>query len=424
MERYITLSAAIFCAISLYAQEPDFKAEFTAGNFQKSADIIEKKLDDIYNKRTDKKKVPTGFITLKVDTRDSNLMEVFRKRKAEGFFIEDVPEISELHLYAARSYTKLNKPDYALNHYIQSMRFKHLVPDTDHEIAWEISQVHKGAGNFNAYTEYLESAYTMNPAKAEYSLELGRALYPTAQKLKSIYHLRRYLDAKPERDEPQLLIMIASLYEETGKHLETKKYYLEYLKEKPDDANIRYALGVNSFFRTGDLDLAISSFQKALEILPENDIFRRSKSHEYIADISMKNLKFDEAIRNYSETIKYQEKILKLVEDKRAEMKEIERKINEKKSILLREQNFDEYEEYEILRDELAMIETDVKTIEFEYKKLNTGKVRWNIAGCYERLEKYEDAIAWYRECLKFHYNPNAARDNIIKLQLKIKRGY
>ena len=43
----------------------------------------------------------------------------------------------------------------------------------------------------------------------------------------------------------------------------------------------------------------------------------------------MKNLKFQEAVDNYLETVKYQEKILKLVEDKRAEMKGIETKINE-----------------------------------------------------------------------------------------------
>jgi len=60
----------------------------------------------------------------------------------------------------------------------------------------------------------------------------------------------------------------------------------------------------------------------------------------------------------------------------------------------------------------------------YSYSKLDAGRVRWNMAECHERLGKLDDAIRYYRECIAFDYEPSKARDRVIKLQLKISRGY
>lgn len=424
MRYFILITIFILAAVIIHPQEPDFKSEFNSGNYQNSVKIIEKKLDDIYNKRSDKKKVPTGFITLRSTEKEENLIEVFRKRRAEHFFIEDNFEIFELHLFAARSYFQLLKYDYSLNHHIQAMRFKKVEPGKDDEIAYEIAQIYKKTGNLKAYTAMLETAYSLNSIKLKYSLELGAALYTTVEKKKSVYHLERYVTSTTDDYDPKILVMIANLNEDLGRYLETEKYYIEYLKKKSDDPYINFALGYTAFARTGNFILGEMCLKKALTLLPESDIFRRSKAHEIIADMAYKNLKIEDAVLNYLRTIEYQKKTGLNIEAKKNEITKLKQNINQKKSLLLREQNFDEFEEYEILRDEAGRKELELKEIEKEYSKLNAGKVRWNLAECYVRLEKSEEAIKYYRECISFNYKSNDSREMIIKLQLKIKRGY
>jgi len=74
--------------------------------------------------------------------------------------------------------------------------------------------------------------------------------------------------------------------------------------------------------------------------------------------------------------------------------------------------------------DEKGKKEAELRQIENEYNKLNAGKVRWNIAYSLERLEKLNEAIAYYRDAISFDFNSNQARKKIINLELKIKRGY
>ena len=50
--------------------------------------------------------------------------------------------------------------------------------------------------------------------------------------------------------------------------------------------------------------------------------------------------------------------------------------------------------------DEKGKKEIELRQIENEYNKLNAGKVRWNIAYSLERLEKYNDAIKYYRDAI------------------------
>jgi len=411
-------------ALSQISDSEDFISNYSSGNYTKSLEIINKKLNDFYQTRVDDKRIPTGFITMKNVLKDVDLKMLFRNRKVEPFFIEDNPEISSLHLYAGRNYYKLTKYDYSLNHYIQCLRFKKVEEKKDDAIYYEISQIFKKGNHFNAYINYLEAASSLNMDNYDYSLELGRALYRTGMKKRAIYHLERYLSGTDKPQSPELYLMLGNLYEDIAKYLETEKYYIKYLEIKPDDGHIQFALGHIAYLRTGNYSLALESLNKALRLLPKNEIFKISKTYEYKADISLQELAFDDAIRFYSETISYQEKIAGEVKSKKNEIAELSLKIRNLKSNLLQNENFEQYEEYENLMDLRGKKETELRQIENEYTKLNAGKVRWNIAYALERMEKLNEAITYYRNAITFDYNSNQARKKINNLELKIKRGY
>jgi tetratricopeptide (TPR) repeat protein len=393
-------------------------------NYAKALEVINKKLDDFYITRVEDKRIPTGFISLKDAAKEVDLKMVFRNRKAEPFFIEDKSDISSLHLYAGRCHLKLKNYDNSLNHYVQALRFKKTEINKDDVIYYEISQVFLKGDYFNAYINALETASSLNMNNFAYSLELGRALYRTGMKKRAIYHLERYLNGADKPMSPELYLMMGNLYEDIGKYLETEKYYIKYLQQKPNDGSIQFALGHIAYLRTGNYPLALQALDRALALLSKKEIFKLSKSYEYKADISLNELEFEDAFRFYSETIKYQDQIAREIVLKKSEITDLSGKIRNLKSSLLRAENFDEFTKYESLMDARGLKEAELRQIENEYSKLNTGKVRWNIAYSLERMEKLNDAIKYYRDAVAFNYNTNQARNKIINLELKIKRGY
>ncbi|MCL1833743.1 MAG: tetratricopeptide repeat protein [Leptospirales bacterium] len=395
--------------------------------YGKSYDIVISRLNGIYSKMVEEKRVPVGYISLTHIGEDVDLVSLFRNRKAKGFFLEDNSELSELHFFAAGCSVRLGKKRDGLNHYIQSLRYRKIELQRDDVIFYEISQLFKTYNDplyFKGYIDALEQAYTLNRTEYSYSHELGNALYTTRENKKAIFHLRRYVENTQGEIEPELYLKLASLYEGIEKYLETEKYYNEYLRLKPDDAEILFALGYIAYLKTGNYILAESFLQRALTILKEDDIYRRSKSYEYLGDMLFNNLKYKRAIEHYQQCINYQKRILESIgsgKDKRAEKNAA---INKLKETLINNKEFDKYEEYEILVDERNKIDKAIENLQLEFTKLQPGKVRWFLAASYEKIEQYEEAISYYREAITYNYNPNNARDMIVKLRLKIKRGY
>ncbi len=411
----------------LDAQEPlaDYVALYSKGDYANAYEAIRKRLLAIYDTRVENKRVPTDFITAKKLEERVNINDLFRNRVAEGFFIERNIELYTLHLDAARCLFRLERLDESLNHYGQSLRFKELEPEKDDVILLEIADVYKKRGDNGAYARALEAAYSLNPRNHEYSLRLGTALYRTAEKKRAIFHLERYLQWKGDRvEDPGLYLMIGNLNEDIGRYLETVRYYREYLAAKPGDGYIHFALGHLAFTRTGDFDLARRSFDRALELLPEGEIFRRSKAYEYTADMAMKDLDFEKAIRLFGETIVFQDRIKKLLEEKDREIEKLSSDIRGVKTSLMKKPDFDTYNQYEFFLEEESRLRLERRERLYSYSKLNAGRVRWNIAECSERLGRLDDAMRYYRECIAFDYNSSRARDRIVKIQLKISRGY
>ena len=425
--QHIIILIITFCiTVSLYSQEKkvEYITFYNSKEYKKSLDLIINKLQEIYAARVSDKRVPTGFISMKDADKNVDLVQLYRKRKAKGFFIENNQELSTLHLYAARCYHKLKKYLYSANHYTESLRYKHLEYKKDDVTYYELSQVYKDSNYSEAYYNFLETAITLNPQKSEYSLELANALYKTRKVKTAIYHYEKYLKNSDEDPDPIIYLKLGSLYERIGKFLETEKNYIKYLKIKPEDGSIHFALGYITYRRTGNHELAITSLKKSLELLPEDSIIKRSRAHEYRADMEMKNLEYKKAIENYLKTIEYQDKVNVKIEKVNEEIKEMQNAINNYKSSLLKEQDFDKFDQYENLLEKKGGKELELRNIKISYKKLNSGKIRWNTALSYEQIENYEEAIKFYRKSIKFDYRANKARTRIIKLKLKIKRGY
>ncbi len=419
----------IFTGKSLYSQEKKGEEDnyiklFNKGNYRSSLDKINSLLHEKYSKRIKYRAVPTGFISTRDTGSRVDLKKVFRERKAEGFFIEENSEFHTLHLTAARIYDKQKKYFDSLNHYFQSLRFKKLEYKKDDAIFFEISRVYKKMKHFNAYINSLETAYSLNTDNTSYSLELGTELSKTSKKKRAIHYLKRYLKLEDNTPKPEIYILLGNLNEDIGKYLETEKYYREYLKKKPGDPDINFALAYITYSKTGNQTLALRLFNRSLELLPEKDHYRRSKSYEYIADISLSNLNYKLAIEGYLNCIAYQNRVDREVQKSKKKLDEINTRINELKKSLLETRDFDDYNTYEFLLDDRGKIELKLRRIKSNYFRLNPGKVRWNIASAYEKSGKLHEAIKYYRNSITFNFNPVKSRKKIEKLQLILKRGY
>lgn len=236
--------------------------------------------------------------------------------------------------------------------------------------------------------------------------------------------MTRFLTSKGSSADPKLVLLAATLYEDTGRYLESVDFYKKYLKIRPKNGPIQYALGVIAMKRIGNFSLARASFNRAAESLPEGDISRRSLIHENLGDMALHDRKFKEAVNQYRAAIEYQQKVKNNLDAMGKRIGDLNEKINKIKADLLRTQNYDQFEEYELLRSEKGKLEIDFNRLSLEYEKLNSGKVRWNMAYSLERLNELDRAIQFYRQSIFFNYRTNQARKKIIKLKLKIKRGY
>lgn len=395
------------------------------GDYAGAAKQIETQLADIYSKRVDGKRIPNDFVVFGAERLRLNVNRMFRERKAEPFFIEDNPELYKLHTAMGRCLFETKVYDDALNHLYQSLRFRAITYDGEDEVFYLISQTDKKAGSEQGYLDALETAYSINERKFDYSLELGKALFRTRDRKRSIYHLERYVNAKGSAlEDPGIYLMLAGLNEDVGRFLDTEKYYLLYLERKPDDGFIHFALGHAAFKNTGNYPLSEKELREAIRILPESEIYRKGKAFEYLGDMKFNILKWDPAAEAYHESIRYQTEAYASIKKCDDDIAKLDREMNSLKSELLKEKNYIKFNEYQFKEQEKQRILTDRKEKKYEYDKLDPGRVRWNLAECMERLEKLQESIDYYRQAISFSYKPNEAREKIVKLQLKIKRGY
>ncbi len=424
LEGVLVCAAVMLYSISAYPQTLDEIASlYEKKDYRAAEEKASARIGKSYELRAGDRLTPSEHDIMKNLESGKRLLEkAYRERKASGFFIENHEELSSLHLYLARCYHKQGKFDYALNNYLQALRYRIIKPEKDDVIFFEIAELYRDWNQPEAYARMLEAAYELNPSNPEYSLRLGIALSKTNEKKKSIFHLERYLRAKSDPEDAKLFLVLGNLYEDIGRYLDTVLQYKKYLEKKPDDGYIHFALGYLAYKRTGNFNLARKSFTESLKFLPQDDILRRSKISEYMGDIHLKDLEFEKAVGAYKTTAQYQEEILADIRGKIEEIKNIQEEIKKLRATVPKkgESRMDVYEK----QDRKGELELKNKQKEYLFTKLNAGKVRWNLAWAHERLGNLDTAIQYYKQAIDFDYNPNGAREKIQKLQLKIKRGY
>ncbi len=394
----------IFLSQPVFPQNGDFLyvTMFDQGNYKDAMDIITSRLSEIYSKRVSDKRVPSDFVSIEKTGNEADLIALFRNRKEKGFFIEDNPELADLHLYAGKCSMKLGKKKDSLNHYVQSLMFRRITAERDDEIYYQISQVFKSMNNqiyFKGYVDALEQAYALNSMKYEYSYELGMALYPTTEQKKAIYHLERYLSLSGKTDA-DVLLKLANLYESIGNYLNAEKYYNEYLRFNPEDVSAIFSTGYIAYYRTGNYTLAEFMFQGVLQKCSKKDAYRLAKANEYLGDMSFSNLKFDKAIQYYTDSTVFHRQAKQDVSTKEKEKAEIDTRINELKINIINNKDllkYDDYknllDEYEGLLDEQGEKESELQLLKYNLKQLCPGKVQWDIALCYHKKGDRADGM-------------------------------
>jgi tetratricopeptide (TPR) repeat protein len=103
---------------------------------------------------------------------------------------------------------------------------------------------------------------------------------------------------------------------------------------------------------------------------------------------------------------------------------ELKTKINSVKSTLLDKKDVSLYPEYQSLLDQLGNNELELRRLEHEYSKLNTGELYFKIASIYETTLNYQQAIDWYSKAIASGTKVRESSKKIEKIQLKISRGY
>lgn len=414
-------AAACLTPILLFAQ--DFESLYSQGRYEEALAVVKGNIKEIYAGRFEDKSVPREIVSVMSDKEEVSLKLLFRQRKAKGFFIEDNPTLSDLHVKAGDCCRALDLYREAISSYTQALRYK--MPEaSDHEIYYSMARTYEKSGDFEGRIRALEAAFSFAPENYQYSLEIGTALAPSARKKKAIYHLKRYLDNAEGDIDVKLYLLAGGLNEDLGYYLETVSWYRKYLQARPDDGSIQYALGCIALSRTGNHKLAVSSLEKALELLPDSDIYRRSKAYEFIGDIALSDVQYGKAISAYGRAMEYQNIVKDDIEARKAGLADMSDKINTLKIELMKNRTYAVFREYEALEEQKGKAAAELSRVSRQYGSLNCGAVRWNTAWCLERLEELEQAIELYEEAISFDYKTNEAREKIVKLRLKIKRGY
>jgi tetratricopeptide (TPR) repeat protein len=416
--------AFLACVCGKALAQDDYLSLYRDGKYDKALEQIDRRLTALYDKRAGGKAgEPLRLDVMKtVESGKKLLREAYRSRRAAGDFIESNDELFELHLHAGRCFFRQKKYPESLNHYKQALRFRVLEQERDDGVFYEMAQVYLGQKRSEPYRRMLEQAHSLNRKNVEYSRELGIALSGTNEKKKAIYHLERFVQSKEDSNTPEIYLVLGNLYEDIGRYLDTVRHYRRFLKDRPDDAYVHFALGYLAYRRTGNFSLARESFKKSLELLPASDILRRSRANEYLGDMFMKDLEFDRAAEVYQTTAGYQEQIVSDIRKKIEDVKKIKVEIDAIRASVDAKDLFqgDMFAKVE----EKGRLELESREKEYIYGKLNAGKVRWNLAESYERMGDLPKAIEFYRKAITYNYRSNGARERIVKLQLKINRGY
>lgn len=426
--KYFTILSLIILLIftsTVFSQDADYKTLIEQKKYTEAIEIIRNIIGKQYGQDVLDVKIPSEYIPLDLQEESYSLLKIYRERKNNPFFIEDRKDLFDLHSSLAKCYYYKNNYPAAINHYHQALRYHNIVPEVDDTFFIELANVYRDAGYYKAYINSLETAYTLSPNNFNYSLKLAEALYTSGDYNRTIYHYQRYLDSINNNvEDKKLLLRVAGLYETVSNYLKAEELYRIYLKDDGINASIWFSIGKNAAEKTGNQLIAIEALNNTIKYADNSDIYRKAKSYELLGDIYYKNIKYENAIESYSETIKFHKQMLDRIDKMNGEIQTLILEINKLKLKILNEPLSEEYKTLVTKNNQLGNLQLDKIRLVDEYNRLNPGKINWQIAYCYEQIEKNDLAIEFYNKTVLLDYKATEGREKIKKIQLKIKRGY
>jgi tetratricopeptide (TPR) repeat protein len=107
------------------------------------------------------------------------------------------------------------------------------------------------------------------PDNFDAQMKAAEGFYQIQRFDESLEYLKRANQIKPDAYEP--LVLLGNVNFDAGSYEEAEKWYVQALKIKPNDVNVRTDLGLTFFFRTpADMDRAIKEFKASLETDPNH----------------------------------------------------------------------------------------------------------------------------------------------------------
>lgn len=427
--RGLALIFSVMLGISAAAQEKSVPDEYRTlmndGYYQDAVVQIERQIDEYNANDVAEKEVPANFISFQALEEKQNINELFSRRQVPVRFKREDTRMRQLHFDAGYCHEKTGNYLNALGHYNQSFLYKKIIPDEDAEVFYRISQVYRTMGYQQSYLNELEIAHYLKPADNAYVRELADGYYAGKNPKMAILYYEKFV--KNSGDGPEdhsVYIKLANLNTSLERYLETEKYYLLYLEKNPDDPDVLYALCNLCYRNTGHFDLALEKIDKLKTGSKDISADKLSKLNELAGDIYFKREKYPRAIEAYKAAIEHENGYRESVDTKRSQLEELEKRINILKAELIKKNDYVKYEEYQDLTQEKTKLAYELMMMEYELKKYNPGKLRWQTAESYERLKDYQPALEYYRQCIAENYRQNEARTRMTKIQLILQRGY
>lgn len=128
------------------------------------------------------------------------------------------------------------------------------------------------------------------PENFEAQMTAGDLYYQIQRFDEAVEFYDRANRLRPAETEPSL--KMANAHFDAGRYLEAEQLYSAVLKKTPNDVNVRNDLGLTFFLRTPrDIERAITEFNAALRIQPDNEMALQNLALAYIEKSDTENLK-------------------------------------------------------------------------------------------------------------------------------------
>lgn len=394
--------------------------------FKEAEKQLEERLGDIYTARMENRLVPSDLIQTAIQKAEKiDKQQIVRKKprvKSELRILDKDEDIFFLHLNLAFAKLNLKKYKAAISNFREAKRYKIIKPEEKKNYAFidhQIAIAFRAIDQQDAFFQHMEQAIKADPNNQKYLSELGIA-YGIPHYERSIQYLEKFL--RTQKDDSSIdkstletvHLLLSGLYEKKGRFLDTARHYQDYLRSKPEDGRIRYALAYIQDKRLGHHDIALRNYRQSLQQLPKTDYKSRFKIHALAGEIFRKNRQYQDAILQFQQTKPFFAQITKELNQVQSRISSIQQKMDNLKLKIIRANDRKSQEILTAYQANLNEQQKKMQDISAEKLGYNYGKIEWEIARNFELSGDYENSRLYYQKAFNLGYRKT---DALLKIQ-------